>query len=77
MAGIYDDTPNPVGGMTERDANGEATGVLRELAVHIVTESADGLSVEHYESGLPQAVAQLNAVGIVSVNEVWTHSKAL
>ena len=77
MAGIHDDTPNPTGGMIERDANGEATGVLRELAIHVVTESMDGLSVEQYESGLPQAVAQLNAVGITSVNEVWTHSRAL
>ena len=77
VAGIHADTPNPTGGMIERDANGQATGVLRELAIHVVTESMDGLSVEQYEAGLPQAVAQLNAVGITSVHEVWTHTTAL
>ena len=77
MAGITDDTPNPIGGTIERDANGEATGVLRELAIHLVKESMDGLSVEQYQSGLPQVIAQLNTVGITSVNEVWAHTNAL
>ena len=37
IAGITRDTPDPVGGEIERDANGEPTGVLKETARDLVT----------------------------------------
>ncbi|WP_051768239.1 amidohydrolase [Sphingobium sp. DC-2] len=36
LAGITRDTPNPEGGIIERDAKGEPTGVLREAAANLV-----------------------------------------
>ena len=38
LAGITADTPNPPGGVIDRDANGQPTGVLRELAIALVRE---------------------------------------
>jgi len=38
LAGITKDTPNPPNGIIERDANGEATGLLREAASGLVSK---------------------------------------
>ncbi|MGI9289499.1 MAG: amidohydrolase [Pseudomonadales bacterium] len=77
LAGIDRNTPNPVGGTIERDANGEATGVLRELAVNLVTEAMDQLSVDAYAQGIKTATEKLNGLGITSMNEVWVYPQTL
>ena len=68
LAGIGRDTPNPSGGEIERDANGEATGILVEppaqlLALRLIppksaAEAADGLrrvSDEYVAAGVTSA----------------------
>ncbi len=73
LAGIDASTPDPVGGTIERNAEGQPTGVLRELAANLVTERADALSLEAYEQGLREAVGHLNSLGITSFNEAWSY----
>ncbi|KRA84207.1 amidohydrolase [Altererythrobacter sp. Root672] len=46
IAGITRDTPNPPGGIIERDANGEPTGVLRESAAGLVSAKVPPPSAE-------------------------------
>ncbi len=38
MAGISAETPNPDGGVIDRDSKGEATGLLRETAMDLVLD---------------------------------------
>ncbi|MGI9327383.1 MAG: amidohydrolase [Pseudomonadales bacterium] len=77
LAGIAAETPDPVGGTIERDASGQPTGVLRELATSLIVESATALSVDQYAEGMAKALSQLSAFGITSINEVWTFPTTL
>ncbi|QQE72623.1 amidohydrolase [Brevibacillus composti] len=53
IAGIGNDTPNPEGGLIERDPEtGEASGTLREKAMDLVLKQIPGLSVEQYMNGI-------------------------
>jgi predicted amidohydrolase YtcJ len=77
MAGIDDDTADPAGGTIERDADGVATGVVRELATSLVLESATAMTVDEYAAELKVAISQLSSLGITSINEVWTFPTTL
>ncbi|MEJ8545111.1 amidohydrolase [Brevibacillus borstelensis] len=53
VAGITKRTPNPDGGLIERDpSTGEASGTLREKAMDLVLKKIPGLSVEQYMNGI-------------------------
>ncbi len=77
LAGITPSTPDPPGGTIERDAEGRATGVLRELATNLILENADSLSVDDYAAGIRAAFDQLLALGITSVHETWCYPDTL
>jgi len=77
LVGIEDETPDPVGGVIERDAQGHATGVLRELATNLITENAAALSEDQYADALETVIAQLSALGITAFHEVWTYPTTL
>ncbi len=68
-AAIVKSTPDPPAGRIERDANGEATGVLLESATEIVSKVQPPVTAAEYETGLRIALAQLNRFGIVSFQE--------
>lgn len=72
-AGIDASTPNPEGGTIERNADGQPTGVLRELAANLITESMPVMSDERYATGLSAAFDKLSTLGITSVGEVWVY----
>jgi predicted amidohydrolase YtcJ len=46
VAGITRDTPDPEGGIIERDANGEPTGILRESAAFMVSAAVPPATIE-------------------------------
>lgn len=68
-AGIARDTPDPAAGRIERDARGEATGVLRESAMALVRRHVPPTTPEEYEEGLRRGLAAMNRYGIVSFQE--------
>ncbi len=68
-AGITRDTADPPAGRIERDARGEATGLLRESAADLVRRLVPATTAAEYEAGLVRALAELNRVGIVSFQE--------
>lgn len=68
-AGITRDTPDPPAGRIERDARGEATGLLRESAGDLVRRLVPATTSAEYEAGLVRALAELNRFGIVSFQE--------
>jgi len=42
VLGIDENTPNPEGGAIDRDATGQPTGILRELASKLAREQSKG-----------------------------------
>jgi predicted amidohydrolase YtcJ len=69
IAGIDNDTPDPVGGKIIRDANGNATGVLVDMAMDLVDAQVPQPSKDEIRAAYRQAVAELVSLGITSVHD--------
>ncbi len=70
LAGITKDTPNPNGGEIERDANGEATGILKETAQGLVARLIPQPTAEQQIKGLELALDIARKYGITSVHDI-------
>ncbi len=70
LAGITRDTPDPDGGVIERDENGEPTGVLRENARNLVTAVMPETSTEETAQQLVELGRLLSSQGIVAVTDM-------
>ncbi|MEE6146133.1 amidohydrolase [Bacillus cereus] len=70
VAGITKDTPNPEGGVIERDANGEPSGTLRDTATNLVLDKLPKFNTEQYKEALTvfQELAASN--GYTQANDV-------
>lgn len=66
LAGITAKTPNPDGGVIERDAKGEPTGVLRESARGLVQRVTPPPSPEQNREALKWAMGEMLSYGITS-----------
>lgn len=69
LAKIDKATPNPSGGEVERDASGEATGILKETAQSLVGDLIPQPSVEQMTKGLELALDMARRYGITSVQD--------
>lgn len=69
IAGINDDTPDPIGGKIIRDANGKATGVLIDKAMGLVAAHVPVPTKAEYRTAIQEAVDQVLALGITSVHD--------
>ncbi len=69
LAGITRDTPDPAGGKIERDAAGEATGVLVDGAMELVDRVLPAPTVAEQRAALDGALASLARVGLTSVHD--------
>lgn len=69
MAGITRDTRPPTGGVIEKDADGEPTGVLRETAAGLVRGLVPPFTEEEVSTAIGNAVGVLHGLGITSVTE--------
>jgi hypothetical protein len=69
MAGITRDTPNPQGGIIERNASGEATGILREGAADLVRQHIPKPSDAEVRAALKWSTHQMISFGITSYTE--------
>ncbi len=63
-AGISRDTPDPPGGVIDRDASGAPTGVLRETAVHLLARAEPSPSAAAVEAQLRVAHSALLTYGV-------------
>jgi predicted amidohydrolase YtcJ len=69
-AGVTRDTPNPPGGIIERDGSGEPTGLLRESsALELVESHLPKPTVAETEAALSWALAEMASKGITSFTE--------
>ena len=76
MARITKNTPDPQGGVLERNSEtGEPTGVLKESAMGLVTKRLPDFSVEDYREGLTLFQEAVNALGLTTVHDPLLHHK--
>jgi predicted amidohydrolase YtcJ len=68
-AGLTDSTPDPVGGIVERDAAGNPSGVFRESAIGLVSSSLPPFSAKQLESALARALDQMLSYGITDYTD--------
>lgn len=70
--GIDAHTPDPIGGVIERDADGEPTGILRERAGELVTAALreDPAVPTELADILPGAIDELLSYGVTSIHDI-------
>lgn len=68
-AGITAITPNPPGGLIDRTPTGEPTGVLREMAIHLVYQQIPPPTAAEIYSVLAAAQQELHRLGITAVHD--------
>jgi len=69
VAGIDDDTPDPVGGKIMRDDKGHATGVLIDRAMDLVTAQVPQPNKAEVRAAIKAAVDTLLAEGLTGVHD--------
>jgi predicted amidohydrolase YtcJ len=69
LAGIDDDTPDPIGGKIIRDKHGHATGVFIDTAMRLIGQHVPQPTKKDYRRAIGAALKQLLAEGITSVHD--------
>jgi len=69
LAGIDDETPDPVGGKIIRDANGHATGVLVDMAMGIMGKQVPATNKDEMRDAIQSAIRALLAEGVTGVHD--------
>jgi len=69
IAGITDDTPDPVGGKIIRNDDGKATGTLVDTAMDLVDSNVPGTSKEEYRQAFLAAFKELTSLGLTSIHD--------
>ncbi len=67
-AGITAGTPNPPGGVIDRDAGGQPTGFLRDQAIDLVARLAPAPSSAEHDAALQEGMAALHRLGVTAVH---------
>jgi predicted amidohydrolase YtcJ len=68
QAGITAETPDPPGGIIDRDSTGEPTGILRENAVDLADRAIPPLTLEDYEHATVAASQLAVEAGLTAVH---------
>ena len=67
IAGITASTPDPEGGIIDRDANGNPTGLLKESATGLVSKYIPPFSEDQQKEGLRYIIKYANSIGLTSI----------
>lgn len=70
MAAITRETPDPPGGVIDRDPDGEATGIVRENAVQAVQRCVPRPADEQLDAAMAAAMRDLARQGLTSVHSM-------
>ena len=69
LAGIAAATPDPPGGVIDRDADGAPSGTLQENAIRLVSGLVPETSPSEWEDAIVRAQAYLHSLGITTCQE--------
>ena len=75
LAGIDDDTPDPQGGVIQRDENGQATGIFIDTAMGYIGEVVPPRSDAEEKRALELALDQMASHGLTSVHDARTDNE--
>ena len=70
VAGIVAGTPDPPEGRIERDAAGEPTGILRELAINLVRQAIAAPDADQVTQAFANAAGALHRRGVTGIHDV-------
>jgi len=77
LAGITAKTPNPAGGIIERDAKGEPTGLLREAGANLVRSIVPPYTPEQNATALASSLKLMLSYGITAFTDAAVETNAL
>lgn len=69
-ARITRDTPDPAGGVIDRDDEGEPTGILRENAISLLGGGIGAFAADISEPVLERAIAHAHRAGLVGIHNI-------
>lgn len=69
LANVTNDTPNPKDGAIQRDAKGQATGILLETAMGLVSTVVPAASINDIEQAIQKAQSILWKMGITGIHD--------
>jgi predicted amidohydrolase YtcJ len=69
LAGVSPSTPDPEGGVVDRDTTGRPSGTLQEGAIRLVTRLLPPVTRDEWGEALLRAQAELHALGITACQE--------
>ena len=70
LAGVDRTTPDPPGGVFDRDDLGEPTGIIRELAMDVVARHEPQPTDADLDRGMGRALAALTRLGLTGVHSM-------
>ncbi|MDP9013211.1 MAG: amidohydrolase [Pseudomonadota bacterium] len=77
VAGITRDTPDPVGGRIEHDADGTPSGVLVDKAMDLIDHLTPPPSDSERRAALRSALSHMNSVGLTSAGDAGVPAKTI
>ncbi|MGD8598517.1 MAG: amidohydrolase [Anaerolineae bacterium] len=69
QAGIASDTPDPADGVIDRDATGQPTGVLRELAINLVRDVIPPPTGREALDAIEHGIGELHRLGLTGIHD--------
>jgi len=75
IAGIDDDTPDPIGGKILRDTNGKATGILVDKAMSLVGSHIPPSDKDEIREAYRQAMRKLVSLGVTGVHDAGINTQ--
>ena len=69
MAGITERTPDPTGGVVERNERGAATGILKELAIALVADLVPDRTAVQALAAVRDGISELHKLGVTAVHD--------
>lgn len=70
LAGIGKDTPNPEDGIIEKNASGEPTGILRELAPNMIKAVIPDPGSKDIVAAMQDGISHLHSLGLTGIHDV-------
>jgi hypothetical protein len=70
LAGIDRSTPDPPGGVIERDEAGEPTGILKDAAIRLVKRAIPSPSLKQRQLAIEAAIRHALSLGVTSVRDM-------
>jgi predicted amidohydrolase YtcJ len=70
LAGIGKNTQNPKDGIIEKDASGEPTGILRELALNLIKAVIPDPGSQEIVSAMQDGISHLHSLGLTGIHDV-------